>query len=158
MSEKAANDFLASVAVLEANITLFHEGVREVYRVVATELRKLLCDGRGSLLPRVFVDVRFHKFHSTHLFERNPSLAEALVAMPLPGRLDVANGKPHFRLSFADTMEQMELEAWLDQPFLRPGSVRPRTHSLCRGQGGCPCGSSLQRGARSSQVCAIRDR
>jgi hypothetical protein len=136
VSEKTANDFLAAVTVLDANIKLFQEGVRDVYRVVATELRKLLCDGKGTLLPRVFVDLRFHKLHSTHLFERNPSLAEGLTAIPLPGRLEVTNGKPHFRLLFADTMEQMGLEDWLDQPFLAPDlSIRELIRSVADKEG-----------------------
>jgi hypothetical protein len=135
VSEKAAADFLATVAVLEANIELFHGGVRDVYRVVATELRKLLCDGKSTLLPRVFIDVRLHKLHWTHVLERTPSLAEGLQIL-VPGRLKVINGKPHFELLFAPTQEQMELEEWLQQPLLGPDlSVRELIRSVADKEG-----------------------
>jgi hypothetical protein len=133
--DKAATDFLATVAILEANIRLFHEGLRDTYRVVATELRKLLCDGRSTLLPRVFADVRFHKFHWTSILERTPSLAEGLQIL-LPGELEVRNGRHRFRLKFANTKEQMTLDAWLDQPFLGPDlTVREFIRSVANKEG-----------------------
>ena len=133
--DKTATDFLASVAVLEANIRLFHEGVRDTYRVVATELRKLLCDGASTLLPRVFVEVRLHKFHLTHILERTPSLAEGLKIL-LPGQLELKDGRPRVRLKFANTKEQMALDAWLDQPFLGPDvSVRELIRSVADKEG-----------------------
>jgi len=135
VSEKTATDFLATVTVLEANIELFHGGVRELYRVVATELRKLLCDGKSTLLSRVFIDMRLHKLHWTHILEQSPSLAEGLQIL-LPGRLEVTNGKPHFNLLFAPTQEQMALEAWLEQPLLGPDlSVRELIRSVADKEG-----------------------
>jgi len=135
VSEKVAADFLATVTVLEANIGLFHGGVRDVYRVVATELRKLLCDGKSTLLPRVFVDMRLHKFHWTHILEKTPSLAEGLQIL-LPGHLEITNGKAHFRLLFAPTQEQIDLEAWLEQPLLGPDlSVRELIRSVADKEG-----------------------
>jgi hypothetical protein len=56
-AKKVADDFLASLAVLNANIGLFRRGAKDMYRVVATELRKLLCDGKTTLLPRVFENI-----------------------------------------------------------------------------------------------------
>lgn len=52
-SSKDIEDYLASRDILKSNIHGFHQGSRELYRVVAGELRKLLCDGNNSLLPRV---------------------------------------------------------------------------------------------------------
>ena len=77
---KTRIDYEASLRVLDANIALFHEGVKDTYRVVATELRKLLCD-KKALLPRVFREVKFHKLHSTGLLEKRPDLAKHLAVM-----------------------------------------------------------------------------
>jgi len=135
MSQKAAADFLASIRILEANIRLFQDGLLDMYRVVATELRKLLCDGKSTLLPRVFEEVGLHKFHFTHMLELHPSLAEGLQIL-LPGQLVVRDGIPRFRLKFATTMEQMPLEQWLDQPFLGPTlSVREFLRSVANKEG-----------------------
>jgi hypothetical protein len=135
VSEKAAVDFVASLAVLEANIELFQRGVKDTYRVVATELRKLLCDGKNALLPRVFDSIRLHKLHWTYILERTPSLAEGLQIL-VPGRLEVRDGKTHFELLFAPTQEQLVLEEWLQQPMLGPDlSIRELIRSVADKEG-----------------------
>jgi hypothetical protein len=135
LTDKTATDFLASLTVLEVNLRMFHEGVRDTYRVAATELRKLLCDGGSTLLPRVFTDVRLHKFHQTYLLEQSPSLAPGLQ-IGLPGRLEVKNGRPRFSLLFARSAEQMPLDAWLKQPMLGPDlSVREFVRSIADKEG-----------------------
>jgi hypothetical protein len=132
---KTALDFLAACTVLTANLDLFHGGVRPTYRVLATELRKLMCDGKSTLLPRVFKDLPLHKLHWTHVLESAPSLAEDMAFL-MPGQLRVADGKTRFRLSFAKTREVMPLEAWLEQPILRPGvSVRDLIRSVANKEG-----------------------
>ena len=59
-SKKDVQDFLASKEALEVNIHSFHAGKRELYRVIATELRKLLCDGKSTLLKRMFINLNLH--------------------------------------------------------------------------------------------------
>jgi len=51
---KIHQDLLNSISILDANISLFHAGTKEVYIVIANELRKLVCDKNNSLLPKVF--------------------------------------------------------------------------------------------------------
>jgi hypothetical protein len=122
MNEKTVIDFLESLDVLRNNINLFHQGNLSSYRVVAAELRKLLCDGKRSLIPRVFSDFRPHKFQITKTLERAPSLA-AKLRVGMPGQLEVKSGRSRFSLLFADPLEQMDLEPWLEQPFVGPATT-----------------------------------
>jgi hypothetical protein len=59
ISTKDVEDFRASRNILAANIAMFHAGHGDLYRVVAVELRKLLCDGRSTLLVRMFPELAF---------------------------------------------------------------------------------------------------
>ena len=57
---KSIADLMAARSVLNSSVRLFHEGQIHMYRVVAVELRKLLCDGKNSLVPRLFSAARLH--------------------------------------------------------------------------------------------------
>ena len=133
--DKTRIDYDACCRVLDANIALFHQGVKDTYRVVATELRKLLCD-KKALLPRVFQEVKFHKLHLTGLLEKDPSLADHLLVY-VPGRLSADNtGKSRFVLTFDSARQQMELGPWLDQPLFAPNlSVRDLIMSVANKEG-----------------------
>ena len=61
MIHKSIDDFFATKNILENNIRCFHEGNRDLYRVVAVECRKLVCDGKNSLLLRIFPNIKFHR-------------------------------------------------------------------------------------------------
>ena len=97
---KSEADFQASINVLQAALGMYEAGLKDCYRVVATELRKLLCD-KNPLLPRVRPDFKLHKFHWTELLEGCPSLADGMAFM-IPGRLSInrATGTYHFELMF----------------------------------------------------------
>jgi hypothetical protein len=116
---KTAADFLASVDVLNANLDLFHRQIRQVYRPLATELRKLLCDKPDrTLLPRVFEDVRLHKLASTERLERSPVWRDATFFSS--GTLLVTREVTRYTLEFAASREQMPLDVWLQQPIMSP--------------------------------------
>jgi len=53
-SRKAIDDLRDSLRALQDHIRLFHGGRTHAYRSAAVELRKLLCDGENSLLPRLW--------------------------------------------------------------------------------------------------------
>ena len=127
---KSDDDLRASLDVMAASIGNYRTGVAASYRVVATELRKLLCD-RNPLLPRVRPSLRLHKLHWTEVLKGCPSLADGLEVM-MPGRLTVsANGDSHFELSFARSRELMAVEEWVQQPFFSPSiSVRDVIRSV----------------------------
>jgi hypothetical protein len=117
---KSEEDFQASISVLRAALSMYGSGLKEGYRVVATELRKLLCD-KNPLLPRVRPDFKLHKLDFTELLEECPSLADGMVFM-MPGRLSVnrATGTYHFELTFGKSGKLMEPQEWVRQPFLSP--------------------------------------
>ena len=70
------------------------EGVPEFYRVIALQLRLLLCDSTRrhnqtvdiSLVPRVLPDLKFHPLNSVGEFDHDlpPMALEAWLAQPLP--------------------------------------------------------------------------
>jgi hypothetical protein len=116
---KSEEDFAASVQLLDATLELYDKGLKDAYRAVATELRKLLCDG-NSLLPRVRPNFRLHKLHWTEVLEGCPPLTDGLEVM-MPGRLTVsANGVYGFELLFAKTTALMSIADWVQQPIFSP--------------------------------------
>jgi hypothetical protein len=117
---KSEADFQASINMLQAALGMYEAGLKDGYRVVATELRKLLC-AKNPLLPRVRPDFKLHKLHWTELLEGCPSLADGMAFMT-PGRLSIsrATGTYHFELMFGKSGELMEPEEWVRQPFLSP--------------------------------------
>ncbi len=98
---------------------MYNSGLKDAYRVVATELRKLLCD-RNPLLLRVRPDFKLHKLHWTEVLEGCPSLADGMEFM-MPGQLNVsADGTYHFELMFGKSITLIEPKEWVRQPFLSP--------------------------------------
>ena len=75
-----------------------------------------MCDGKLSLLPRVFKDIKLHRLHISKILLDCPSLADGLEHM-MPGRLEIKDGRATFRLLFANTKEQIPLEDWINQPL-----------------------------------------
>lgn len=117
---KTTEDFRASLAILKANLGLFGQGARDVYRVIAVELRKLMCDRPQPLLLRVFKEVPLHKLHLTGLLERCPSLATGLDNY-IPGSLTRdANGRAVFQLLFDKSKDRLPLREWVRQPCFNP--------------------------------------
>lgn len=114
---KSLLDFHASIAILRVNIDLFHNGRYVVYRTVAVELRKLLCDKKNSLLSRIFVEVKLQQLNSAAMFQKHPELLVGLVHFA-PGRLTFSSsGEPRYELNFAKDKTLLSLEEWVEQPF-----------------------------------------
>jgi hypothetical protein len=116
---KSEEDFQASIRVLRGALSMYESGLRDAYRVIATELRKLLCD-RNPLLLRVRPDFKLHKLHWTELLEGCPSLVDGMEIM-MPGRLTMkSDGTSHFELMFAKSITLLDPKEWVRQPFLSP--------------------------------------
>lgn len=114
---KSRNDLRDSVAILEDNIGLFHAGRWHAYRVVAVELRKLLCDGRdgsNALIPRIWNPVRLHPLPA---IARLPMDDAVTFQMPAFASFDGKGGYVVERI-FDERSPLIELEEWLEQPFL----------------------------------------
>ncbi len=114
MNNKAMVDLSASKKIMQSNIKLFHEGHRDSYRVIAGELRKLLCDGKNSLIPRLFPKAALHPLRGVNL---KGSLMEGLV-FRMPSRVHFdGKGSPKILELFDPRKKTISIEEWLDQPL-----------------------------------------
>ena len=120
---KAIDDLKHSMNILEGNIRLFHEGNISAYRVIAGQLWLLLCDGKNSLVPRVFQNVKLHPLLGYITKEEDEewkrkfghSIKEGLV-FQMPAMVSF-NGKGGSKVEalFDERRQPIELEEWLDQ-------------------------------------------
>jgi hypothetical protein len=116
----------AALRILEQNLRLYRQDEPACYRVVAVQLRLLLCDTNRihdrlvdiSLVPRIF-----------------PDLALDRIAMLTP---DVETGLP--RLVFREKGVPLPLQSWLAQPLPapwgKPVSLRELIRTVCEQDGG----------------------
>jgi hypothetical protein len=124
---KALEDLRASREILDWNIRGFHSGKKAMYRVIAGELRKLLCDfdKRGckykdkSLLPRVFGEVKLHpvigyRSGILEILGKNAFIIPAMMS---------SNGKGGSQIEalFDETKERIDLDEWRKQPLFSEG-------------------------------------
>lgn len=130
---KAVHDLEASLANIGASIELFNGGNPHTYRIVATELRKLLCDGKDSLLPRLF-KVQLHPLHGMTKAEMSALGLEGLVQMP--GRMDFDGSGGCILELFDMRAPTLELDDWLQQPlFSAQISLRDLIRSVADKEG-----------------------
>jgi hypothetical protein len=112
---KAQNDFKDAINNLKQNIRLFNEGQTSAYRVVAVQLRVLLCDSDKrkdlSLMPRLFGDVKFHPLRGALPKE----LLEKITFM-MPARVSF-DGKSGAKIEalFDYSKNGVPLKEWLAQ-------------------------------------------
>jgi hypothetical protein len=115
-NQKDLNDFQASGNILAINIEMFHKGNRELYRVIAVELRKLLCDGKQSLLTRLFPLAVLHPLRG----KLPESLKRGLVFhMPAKVEFDGQGGSRIVEL-FNIKAQPIPLQEWLEQDLFSP--------------------------------------
>ena len=116
ITTKDIDDFLASREVLSTNIEAFHAGKRELYRVVAGELRKLTCDGKSTLLTRIFPNISMHPIQGS--FSRMPESLRKGLVLHIPSTIE-SDGRGGSRISSLFNLESqmIPLEDWLDQPL-----------------------------------------
>lgn len=116
MNTKSRDDYDASMRLVESNVDRYWAGDRDCYRVVAVQLRILLCD-RKPLLPRVIPDATLHILHWTELLQGCPSLMEGLTTI-MPGELRTdTNGSSRFELLFGKSGHELSVSEWIKQPF-----------------------------------------
>ena len=136
---KAIDDLKHSINILEGNIRLFHDGNISAYRVIAGQLWLLLCDGKNSLVPRVFQNVKLHPLWGSITKEEDEeykrkfghSMKEGLVfQMPALVSFDGKGGSRIERL-FDERRQPIQLEEWLDQDlFNQKISIRQLIKSV----------------------------
>lgn len=140
---KAINDLKHSINILEDNVRLFHNGRISAYRVIAVQLRLLLCD-RYPLIPRVFQTVRLHPLLGYITKEENDewkrkfghSMKEGLVfQMPAMVHFD-GKGGSRIEVLFDERKQPIELEEWLDQDlFNKDITIRELIKSVANREG-----------------------
>lgn len=136
---KALDDLKESSEILELNIGLFYDGKTSAYRVIAVQLRLLLCDGNQSLVPRVFKNVRLHPLWGGISKEQDAewknkfghSFKDGLVfQMPAMVEFDGKGGSKVIKL-FDERREPIELQEWLDQDlFSKEITIRKLIRSV----------------------------
>jgi hypothetical protein len=115
-SPKDIQDLRASRNILAANIAMFHAGHGDLYRVVAVELRKLLCDGRNTLLVRMFPELELAPLQGAlpaelrELFD-GPGFAFHMSSLI---RFDGRGGSRILEM-FDESIPTIPLEEWLSQ-------------------------------------------
>lgn len=111
---KILNDFCASIEILQTNIKAYHAGRKNSYRVIAVELRKLLCDKQKgndvSLAPKILGTIKLHPLRGKQAkIDKNTTLY-------IPGRI-YFNGKGKVSIDslFNESLCPLELGDWLEQ-------------------------------------------
>ena len=140
---KAINDLKDSIDILEDNVTLFHNGRISAYRVIAVQLRLLLCD-RYALIPRVCQTVKLHPLLGYIKKEENDewkrkfghSMKEGLVfQMPAMVHFD-GKGGSRIEVLFDERKQPIALEEWLDQDlFNKDITIRELIKSVANKEG-----------------------
>jgi len=140
---KAKNDLNDSINILEDNVRLFHNGRIAAYRVIAVQLRLLLCD-RNPLIPRVLKTVRLYPLLGYITKEENDewkrklghSMKEGLVfQMPAMVHFD-GKGGSRIEVLFDEGKQPIELEEWLDQDlFNKDITIRELIKSVANKEG-----------------------
>ena len=127
--DKAREDLSATIEILRTNIDLYRQqGKQQLYRVVAAQLRLLLCDGKNSLLPRLFGDnIRLNPMTGYALNKKRDEVFKArfgktfsesiIFQQPFPVYVG-ASGARIVEL-FNERLEPIPLEEWLEQPIFK---------------------------------------
>lgn len=122
LSSKDVEDLRASRNILAANIEMFHAGHGDLYRVVAVELRKLLCDGQSTLLPRIFPNIALAPLRGSLPPELKAIFADKEFAF-YSGSVIECDGKGGSRIleMFDENLPVIPLEDWLSQELFTRG-------------------------------------
>jgi len=111
---KSLHDLEASLAVISSNVTSYYSGNLHVYRPIAVELRKLLCDTRSgsdnSLVKRFFPDFRLHPLSG------NQSRIDKFTVLYIPCQIKFdGRGGGSISTLFNEEATTLPLDEWLQQ-------------------------------------------
>lgn len=123
MDDKRLNDFKDTIIVLEKSIELFYQGYSAFYRVIANQLRLLLCDTQrkkdNSLLPRLFIGVKLHPMRgllTKEAKEALPFLHGKGEFFQIPAQISFdGKGGSKIEVLFDEGKPRIPLADWLDQ-------------------------------------------
>lgn len=110
---KTISDFKETIENMKLNIKLYKEGNLSTYRVVAIQLRVLLCDEK-PLLSRIFKDIKLHPIRGN--LNNLPEELKNKITFMMPARVNF-NGKGGSEIValFAETKTPIDLDDWVKQ-------------------------------------------
>ncbi|MBI5302474.1 MAG: hypothetical protein HY868_10075 [Chloroflexi bacterium] len=126
-AKKAEDDLAATVQIMRTNLALYRQGEKQLYRVVAAQLRLLLCDGKNSLLPRLFGGIHLHPMTGYARNKRldliwkekfGKSFSDDIVFQQ-PFQVYVGEDGARITQLFNEQLTPIPLEEWLDQPIFK---------------------------------------
>lgn len=111
--EKILQDLRNSIAVMRSNINLFENGTKEVYIVIANELRKLICDKENSLLPKIFSSITLFPIKYPDKKTGPNLILQTFGSMKF-------NGKGDYKIInlFDESKTKIDLPSWLKQTLM----------------------------------------
>ena len=116
VSPKDVEDLRASRNIMAANIEMFHAGHGDLYRVVAVELRKLLCDGQSTLLPRIFPELALAPIRGALPAELKKQLDASGFVLNISSLIQFdGRGGSRILEMFDESLPPMPLGEWLAQ-------------------------------------------
>lgn len=115
-------DYQCTLDNLTCLVQLYHNGLDDVYRLIALELRRLLCDVRVdhdlSLLPKANPEIRLQPLFWSKFAAQNQDIIDSSTWL-LPGQLiEKENGRETIELLFDLGSEPLTVEKWVQQPFI----------------------------------------
>ncbi|MCX6832207.1 MAG: hypothetical protein NT028_08770 [candidate division Zixibacteria bacterium] len=147
-----------AVHLVRINIGQFDAGDRACYRLIASQLRLLLCDGKGnSLIKRVFPNPRLHPlWQCEEMYEIEKQGGELIFF--LPGEL-ASNSSRITNICDRDK-EPMELDQWLElKVFDSSITLRGLIRSVADKDGGAHLDDKLDETLMktySTEICGER--
>lgn len=114
---KSLSDIRASFSVIASNIKDYYKGNKHVYRPIAVELRKLLCDtNKGddiSLLKRLFPDFRLRPLYGSK------DKVDKYTVLYIPGVI-YSDGKGFSKIQelINENAQSLLIDDWLNQKLI----------------------------------------
>lgn len=123
---KIKEDLNNSVAILQNNIELFYQGKKEMYVVIANELRKLICDRNitkpnskdKSLLPKIFSAIKLFSVKNVDKEIKSNSIFQSFGSIQFSG-----NGVYKITNLFDEKKPKILLDEWLKQRMMFSGII-----------------------------------
>lgn len=148
-----------AITIIQNNVEAYDSGQSACYKVIASQLRILVCDTYNrqdnSLLPKVFPNPRFHPFANPDLSEGKKAGRQLIFFMP--GTL-TSNSCRVFDVFELD-QEPIPLASWLDQHlFDETVTIRVLIRSVADKDGGAHVDNQLDMTLQKTYSTFINER
>lgn len=115
--DKALKDLKAALCIIDDSIDLFRQGRKYSYRVIAAELRLILCDTK-PLIYKIFKNSAFHPLRGLLANETIPNSQKKGLVLQIPSLISFDGiGNSRILSLFDEKRDPISIEEWLDQPL-----------------------------------------